>query len=569
MGVLSKVAGLLAEKSADYSKMVVAPSDFKTIKRRLQKGMYPEEVAKRILSGELDMRPHVVKQRAIDQGYDLQNRALMPTGQLEYHPPKSGKSPYGLLGPSFDPNGTTKWELHDANKIAQLGQPGYSVPKYYDTPFLHNTGRRSEPLYESSWDDDVELLPIRGDYNNPREQVRHSMAAFDPKYVGPNTMGGALAGAVGLGALSQSEDADAGFITKGGKTLLEAWHGSPHKFDKFSMDQIGTGEGAQAYGHGLYFADSEQVARQYRDELSRTVNYDGKPLVRGNRPNSSLTTTGDEAADDHIIAAQGDVDAAIMQLEYDLRNYAPDDPNIPYDQDTLKKLKQIKEDGLITIDDSAGALYRTEIDVTPESLLDWDKPLSEQPNALRAFQEMYSDEAMRLDPEILGPLYSNPADVDMATLGLFDKSKGAQAYNTIKDMNYVRGAPAMSEKLREKGIKGIKYLDGDSRAAGNGTSNYVIFDDSLINITERGNATVPALGVLATGSAAGAGFPAWSEYEGRRLPSFEEGVVAPILGLLSAGEDIGKWAGDKVFEKTRNPALSTIPHILGALFSPI
>ena len=77
-------------------------------------------------------------------------------------------------------------------------------------------------------------------------------------------MGGALAGAVGMGALSQSEDADAGFVTRGGKTLLEAWHGSPHKFDKFSMDQIGTGEGAQAYGHGLYFADEIDVAKGYQ-----------------------------------------------------------------------------------------------------------------------------------------------------------------------------------------------------------------------------------------------------------------------------------------------------------------
>ena len=71
--------------------------------------------------------------------------------------------------------------------------------------------------------------------------------------------------AAGIMAAGQSEDADAGFVTKGGKTLLEAWHGSPHKFDRFSMDQIGTGEGAQAYGHGLYFADSEDVAKGYRD----------------------------------------------------------------------------------------------------------------------------------------------------------------------------------------------------------------------------------------------------------------------------------------------------------------
>jgi hypothetical protein len=49
---------------------------------------------------------------------------------------------------------------------------------------------------------------------------------------------------------------------------ITAYHGSPHDFDEFDMSKIGTGEGAQAYGHGLYFAESEDVARGYRDALS-------------------------------------------------------------------------------------------------------------------------------------------------------------------------------------------------------------------------------------------------------------------------------------------------------------
>jgi hypothetical protein len=41
---------------------------------------------------------------------------------------------------------------------------------------------------------------------------------------------------------------------------IRAYHGSPHSFDKFSTSQIGTGEGAQAYGRGLYFAEREKTA---------------------------------------------------------------------------------------------------------------------------------------------------------------------------------------------------------------------------------------------------------------------------------------------------------------------
>ena len=41
---------------------------------------------------------------------------------------------------------------------------------------------------------------------------------------------------------------------------LTVYHASPYKFDKFDMNKIGTGEGAQAYGHGLYMAESQKVS---------------------------------------------------------------------------------------------------------------------------------------------------------------------------------------------------------------------------------------------------------------------------------------------------------------------
>lgn len=47
------------------------------------------------------------------------------------------------------------------------------------------------------------------------------------------------------------------------------YHGSPHKFDQFSSSKIGTGEGATAYGHGLYFAESRDVAEAYKKALAK------------------------------------------------------------------------------------------------------------------------------------------------------------------------------------------------------------------------------------------------------------------------------------------------------------
>ena len=58
-----------------------------------------------------------------------------------------------------------------------------------------------------------------------------------------------------------------------------AWHGSPHTFEEFSLDFIGSGEGAQAHGWGLYFALNKQVAEGYRARLTKSVlNYDGKEI---------------------------------------------------------------------------------------------------------------------------------------------------------------------------------------------------------------------------------------------------------------------------------------------------
>ena len=47
-----------------------------------------------------------------------------------------------------------------------------------------------------------------------------------------------------------------------------AWHGTPHKFKKFDLGAIGTGEGAQVHGWGLYFAQQKSVGKGYREGLT-------------------------------------------------------------------------------------------------------------------------------------------------------------------------------------------------------------------------------------------------------------------------------------------------------------
>ena len=60
------------------------------------------------------------------------------------------------------------------------------------------------------------------------------------------------------------EKADSGVS---GAFAQRAWHGSPHTFERFSTDSIGSGVGAQAHGWGLYFTKDKLVANRYREDL--------------------------------------------------------------------------------------------------------------------------------------------------------------------------------------------------------------------------------------------------------------------------------------------------------------
>ena len=55
---------------------------------------------------------------------------------------------------------------------------------------------------------------------------------------------------------------------------IGGWHGSPHDIPmgrSMLMEKIGTGEGAQAYGHGLYVAEGKNVADTYAKSLAGYV----------------------------------------------------------------------------------------------------------------------------------------------------------------------------------------------------------------------------------------------------------------------------------------------------------
>lgn len=154
---------------------------------------------------------------------------------------------------------------------------------------------------------------------------------------------------------------------------LRALHSSPHDFDRFAMNNIGGGEGSQAFAHGLYFTDDDVIANFYRDYFKK----------QGKTPKT----------------------------------------------------------------------YEVNLNVSPDDLVDWDKPISKQSRKIQdAFAELYGVPRSQLRG------------------GQKPQPKG----------------PAESAFLKERGIPGVVFDAGAFwGGAPGGARNYVMFDENLIDIMRK------------------------------------------------------------------------------------
>lgn len=240
-----------------------------------------------------------------------------------------------------------------------------------------------------------------------------------------------------------------------------AWHGSPHVFDKFDMGKVNTGEGFQAYGHGLYFASSRAVAEHYRDTLGRgNVKVDGKDITNSFHDHAyryglGRLWDGDYKTIDEAIAA--------AQEEADTTNYSADRRDAQRAADEMRKLKEIG-----AVYTQQRALYHVELAPAEDEYLLWDKPLSEQSETIRLILEKaFFEEGAPNGKKAL------------ANIGSWSGSRLYKNYTESKET-----AKAASEYLHSLGIRGIKYLDGTSRSKGDGDFNYVVFDDQDVEVRD-------------------------------------------------------------------------------------
>lgn len=287
---------------------------------------------------------------------------------------------------------------------------------------------------------------------------------------------GSLGGTAGMLTAAAGVLPGGRLITKGTKELaqpIRAYHGSPHSFDRFDMSKIGTGEGAQAYGRGLYFAENEDVARGYRDTLARKfakVNWDGSTITTPSEW-SAMTRALEDSGDwrsaklaNHYANLGGTTDYRLKQLT----DWYRDQPEMMAALDRMRQR--------INVAPEQGKMYEVAIHADPQRFLDWDKPLTQQGVA-----------AKKAANQILDPGWNN-GDWNPTGSMLVGPHTGEEAARR-------------AEILRDAGISGIRYLDQGSRSAGEGSRNYVVFDDKIVEILRKYGLLPVAGGAVAGASA--------------------------------------------------------------------
>lgn len=325
-----------------------------------------------------------------------------------------------------------------------------------------------------------------------------------------------------------------------GKTGMQVVDQNPYGY--FDHSYMGSGEGLQAYGYGTYLTETPDIARGYRD--------------------ANLTTkTGNPAHDQPIFdelmnkynriinnpnASNSDYDkAAILEqvlLDLDLQGVQSRGADM-YGKEAIDWFNKT----IVPSFNRKGSLYKTEISGTPDDYLLWDKPMSEQSEGLLTkiddylrsqpeWQDYYNslpDDAKPMADKLLSKrIYASEDAYTDEFIDLYKKAPKAN-HEVFYDLPAEKGVGFTENMLgadfyRRKdprqiftssgsdqessqflndtlGIKGIKYNDGASRGSDGGTSNYVIFDDKNINITDKWlrPETVAVTSLLGAGALAG------------------------------------------------------------------
>mgnify|MGYP003655663304 FL=1 len=247
----------------------------------------------------------------------------------------------------------------------------------------------------------------------------------------------------GGGVVSRMTDMPTGAVLG-----ANVFQGGPHKYGPEgaaeSLKHMSKGEGAQAYGYGRYDAENDIVAGQYRANV-RNI-------------------------DEEAFKKAGFTDSEIKTARQYASQYLPEESDMAASAFSHWLGKELKPETNLAFKEAMGeGSYLYKHDLPDEDIaryLDWDAPLSEQPESVRKAlamegvgqDEFIPDTAMPDNFDINNP---DTWDTKMLDTGADVSASGDMMYERLVDK--YGSKQAASEALAKAGIPGLKYYDGMSR----------------------------------------------------------------------------------------------------------
>lgn len=265
---------------------------------------------------------------------------------------------------------------------------------------------------------------------------------------------------------------------------IEAFHGSPHKFDTFSMEKVGTGEGAQAFGYGLYFTSEKNVAKHYANLGKVDITIEDQVIQNLNqRVTEKLDAISRKIESNPNAPFDAKLDKEMWDLYHLKQRFDPskttEKAQFPiflrdqYGDDLSKALAKfgkdynIKTDDLMQIIDNRN-LYSVTLHKGKQpgeyDYLKWDEPISEQNISIR--NKLEKAGIMEKAGFTLSPHVSN--------------NFGESLYKRLS--NALGSDREASAFLLRAGIDGIEYPAGSLSGKAGTARNYVVFDENAITI---------------------------------------------------------------------------------------
>lgn len=284
-----------------------------------------------------------------------------------------------------------------------------------------------------------------------------------------------------------------------------AWHGSPHDFDTFDLGAIGTGEGNQVHGWGLYFAKDKKVSDLYRRELSLIHDVDKGTLFKVDVPDTKEMIDEQQSLNILSKETKQNLNAAINALpEQEKEVFINEYTNSPLFNHYAKKeidelgskFEQLDNEYRLLKDEYLDKFLKEDLNkITQRNLnrlsekynIDL-KALKENPNIIKDIKNQLDTmwfnafKEFGMTKQRYRDTYWGKYKKDFSTLLNDGGINGRDFYLALSKA--LGSAKQASEHLNEYGVKGITYVgEQDGRC-------YVVFDDKAIKVIEKYNQSI-------------------------------------------------------------------------------